>query len=49
MDEDVVLKVLQKHRSSWQVALSFFNWAAGLPTYAHGPRTTPRCSTSLGG
>ncbi|KAK1692549.1 hypothetical protein QYE76_009246 [Lolium multiflorum] len=32
MDEDVVLKVLQKHRSSWQVALSFFNWAAGLPT-----------------
>ncbi|KAM0893810.1 hypothetical protein ACQ4PT_024882 [Festuca glaucescens] len=39
MDEDVVLKVLQKQRSNWQVALPFFTWAAGLPTYTHGPRT----------
>jgi hypothetical protein len=39
MDKDVVLKVLQKQRSNWQVALLFFNWAAGLPSYEHGPRT----------
>ncbi|KAK3160358.1 hypothetical protein QOZ80_1BG0058460 [Eleusine coracana subsp. coracana] len=38
MDEDVVLKVLQKQRSNWQMALTFFNWAAGLPGYAHGSR-----------
>ncbi|GJN05795.1 hypothetical protein PR202_ga23460 [Eleusine coracana subsp. coracana] len=31
MDEDLILKVLQKQRSNWQVALAFFNWAAGLP------------------
>ncbi|KAE8796156.1 putative pentatricopeptide repeat-containing protein [Hordeum vulgare] len=39
IDGDVVLKVLQKKRSNWQVALLFFTWAAGLPTYEHGPRT----------
>ena len=38
MDEDVVLKVLQKQRSNWQVALAFFKWVAGLPGYAHGSR-----------
>ncbi|KAI4962959.1 hypothetical protein ZWY2020_020594, partial [Hordeum vulgare] len=36
---DVVLKVLQKQRSNWQVALLFFTWAAGLPTYEDGLRT----------
>ncbi|KAI5014646.1 hypothetical protein ZWY2020_056036 [Hordeum vulgare] len=39
IDGDVVLKVLQKKRSNWQVALLFFTWAAGLPMYEHGPRT----------
>ncbi|KAE8786755.1 putative pentatricopeptide repeat-containing protein [Hordeum vulgare] len=39
IDRDVVLEVLQKQRSNWQVALLFFTWAAGLPTYEHGPRT----------
>lgn len=48
MDEDVVLKVLQKQRSNWQVALSFFNWAAGLPAYAHGPRTYTEMLDILG-
>jgi hypothetical protein len=28
MDEDVILKVLQKERSNLQVAVSLFNWAA---------------------
>ncbi|KAF8704982.1 hypothetical protein HU200_031232 [Digitaria exilis] len=48
MDEDVVLKVLQKQRSNWQVALAFFNWAAGLPGYAHGPRTYTEMLDILG-
>jgi pentatricopeptide repeat protein len=38
IDKDVVLKVLQKEQSNWQVALAFFNWVAGLPGYAHGSR-----------
>nr|XP_040250024.2 LOW QUALITY PROTEIN: putative pentatricopeptide repeat-containing protein At3g15200 [Aegilops tauschii subsp. strangulata] len=48
MDEDVVLKVLQKQRSNWQVALLFFNWAAGLPSYEHGPRTYTEMLDILG-
>ncbi|KAM0888528.1 hypothetical protein ACQ4PT_028280 [Festuca glaucescens] len=48
MDEDVVLKVLQKQRSNWQVALPFFTWAAGLPTYTHGPRTYTEMLDILG-
>ncbi|KAI4992957.1 hypothetical protein ZWY2020_007270 [Hordeum vulgare] len=37
IDEDVVRS--PRRRSNWQVALLFFTWAAGLPTYEHGPRT----------
>ncbi|KAL6847916.1 hypothetical protein ACP4OV_022044 [Aristida adscensionis] len=48
MDEDVVLKVLQKQRSNWQVALAFFNWAAGLPGYAHGSRAYTEMLDILG-
>ncbi|VAH56940.1 unnamed protein product [Triticum turgidum subsp. durum] len=48
MDEDVVLKVLQKQRSNWQVALLFFNWAAGLPSHEHGPRTYTEMLDILG-
>ncbi|TVU21888.1 hypothetical protein EJB05_31559 [Eragrostis curvula] len=48
MDEDVVLKVLQKQRSNWQVALGFFNWAAGLPGYAHGSRAYTEMLDILG-
>ncbi|OEL33280.1 putative pentatricopeptide repeat-containing protein [Dichanthelium oligosanthes] len=48
MDEDVVLKVLQKQRSNWQVALAFFNWVAGLPGYAHGSRAYTEMLDILG-
>ncbi|CAO2193671.1 unnamed protein product [Urochloa humidicola] len=48
IDEDVVLKVLQKQRSNWQVALAFFNWAAGLPGYAHGLRAYTEMLDILG-
>jgi pentatricopeptide repeat protein len=48
MDEDLVLKVLQKQRSNWQVALAFFNWAAGLPGYAHGSRAYTEMLDILG-
>ncbi|KAL6626750.1 hypothetical protein ACP70R_030476 [Stipagrostis hirtigluma subsp. patula] len=48
MDEDVVLKVLQKQRSNWQVALTFFNWAAELPGYAHGSRAYTEMLDILG-
>ncbi|EMS61855.1 hypothetical protein TRIUR3_23380 [Triticum urartu] len=48
MDEDVVLKVLQKQRSNWQVALLFFDWAAGLPSHGHGPRTYTEMLDILG-
>ncbi|WVZ72267.1 hypothetical protein U9M48_020756 [Paspalum notatum var. saurae] len=48
MDDDLVLKVLQKQRSNWQVALAFFNWAAGLPRYAHGSRAYTEMLDILG-
>ncbi|KAF0918274.1 hypothetical protein E2562_023356 [Oryza meyeriana var. granulata] len=48
MYEDVVLKVLQKHRSNWKVALSFFKWAAGLPRYDHGSRAYTEMLDILG-
>ncbi|XP_062186826.1 putative pentatricopeptide repeat-containing protein At3g15200 [Phragmites australis] len=48
MDEDVVLKVLQKQRSNWQVALAFFNWVAGLPGYTHGSRAYTEMLDILG-
>jgi pentatricopeptide repeat protein len=48
MDEDVVLKVLQKQRSNWQVALAFFNWVAGLSGYAHGSRAYTEMLDILG-
>ncbi|KAF2948441.1 hypothetical protein DAI22_01g035900 [Oryza sativa Japonica Group] len=48
MDEDVVLKVLQKQRSNWKVALSFFKWAAGLPQYNHGSRAYTEMLDILG-
>ncbi|KAI4976939.1 hypothetical protein ZWY2020_050546 [Hordeum vulgare] len=48
IDGDVVLKVLQKQRSNWQVALLFFTWAAGLPTYEHGSRTYIKMLDILG-
>ncbi|CAL4977854.1 unnamed protein product [Urochloa decumbens] len=47
-DEDVVLKVLQKQRSNWQVALAFFKWAAGLPGYVHGSRAYTEMLDILG-
>jgi len=52
MDEDLVLKVLQKQQSNWQVALAFFNWAAGLPAYLATPMGRGpilRCWTLSGG
>ncbi|KAL5227964.1 hypothetical protein ABZP36_016229 [Zizania latifolia] len=48
MDEDVVLMVLRKQRSNWQVALSFFNWAASLPGYVHGSRAYTEMLDILG-
>lgn len=48
MDEDIILMVLQKQRSNWQVALAFFNWAATLPGYAHGSRAYTEMLDILG-
>uniref|UniRef100_A0A0D9UWT2 Pentacotripeptide-repeat region of PRORP domain-containing protein n=2 Tax=Leersia perrieri TaxID=77586 RepID=A0A0D9UWT2_9ORYZ len=48
MDEDVVMKVLQKQRSNWKVALSFFKWAARLPCYEHGSRAYTEMLDILG-
>ncbi|CAL4951539.1 unnamed protein product [Urochloa decumbens] len=48
IDEDVVLKVLQKQRSNWQVALAFFKWAVGLPGYVHGSRAYTEMLDILG-
>jgi pentatricopeptide repeat protein len=48
MDDDIILMVLQKQRSNWQVALAFFNWAATLPGYAHGSRAYTKMLDILG-
>ncbi|XP_072960825.1 putative pentatricopeptide repeat-containing protein At3g15200 [Typha angustifolia] len=39
INEDIVIKVLQRNRSYWKNALTFFNWANKQPGYAHGSRT----------
>jgi hypothetical protein len=48
MDEDIILTVLQKQRSNWQVALAFFSWAATLPGYAQGSRAYSEMLDILG-
>ena len=38
VNEDLVVQVLQRHRSNWKSALSFFNWACTQTGYSHGSR-----------
>lgn len=38
VNEELVVQVLQRHRSDWKPALSFFNWASAQKGYCHGSR-----------
>jgi len=42
VNDDLVVEVLQRHRSNWKAALSFFNWASTETGYSHGSRLTMR-------
>nr|XP_010915923.1 putative pentatricopeptide repeat-containing protein At3g15200 [Elaeis guineensis] len=48
LSEDLVVQVLQRHRSDWKLALSFFNWASTQQGYAYGSRVLNEMLDILG-
>ncbi|XP_058101038.1 putative pentatricopeptide repeat-containing protein At3g15200 [Magnolia sinica] len=46
--ENLVIEVLQRHRSDWCPAFLFFNWASGQKGYSHGSRALNEMLDILG-